>query len=293
MASYVDSEPTFTVGSEAISRNAIERDIFLLIGSFAKQKVHTLDTFSNIWKDYNFSLIHFACPDQQGRPMFMQAINEAILEHFRFETTSIRLGVIFSLYLTYFSQPDIWPREPIRVTAETWTSILDFMEQCDRNKCGADGHDALNKLMNDEAFKFCATQSVINTNIYDQHFSFEVQAIDDFLQDVRKRHWKNNISSYMNNEKLDAVDALSRKYMDAKKELFNTRQGTLAAQKVMKDLANIQETNPTHLRRVLQSSSLGHGDEEFVSSIREIVSRYEDARFNSVVHKQRNASGNQ
>jgi hypothetical protein len=94
----------------------------------------------------------------------------------------------------------------------------------------------------------------------------------------------------MNNEKLDAVDALSRKYMDAKKELFNTRQGTLAAQKVMKDLANIQETNPTHLRRVLQSSSLGHGDDEFVSSIREIVCRYEDARFNSVVHKQRNAS---
>jgi hypothetical protein len=95
----------------------------------------------------------------------------------------------------------------------------------------------------------------------------------------------------LNREKLDAIDVLSQKYMDAKKELFNTRHGTLAAQKVMKDLANIQETNPNHLRRVLQSSSLGHRDETFVSSIRDIVSRYELARFNSVVHQQRKASG--
>lgn len=46
MASYVDSEPTFTVGSEAISRNAIERDIFLLIGSFAKVfRLHSIQPY--------------------------------------------------------------------------------------------------------------------------------------------------------------------------------------------------------------------------------------------------------
>ncbi|KAH8555971.1 small nuclear RNA activating complex, subunit SNAP43-domain-containing protein [Umbelopsis sp. PMI_123] len=291
MASYLDSEPIITVGNEAISRNAIERDIFLLIHSFARQEVHSLETFSNIWKEYNFSLIHFACSDQQGRPIFMQAVNEAILEHFCFETISVRLGVIFSLYLMYFSQPDIWPREPIRVTAETWNSILDFMDQCDERGCGGDGHTALTKLLNDEAFKFCALQSVKEASIFEQNSSYETQAIDDYLREVRRRHRKSNISSNLNREKLDAIDVLSQKYMDAKKELFNTRHGTLAAQKVMKDLANIQETNPTHLRRVLQSSSLGHRDEAFVSSIRDIVSRYEEARFNSVVHQQRKASG--
>jgi hypothetical protein len=97
----------------------------------------------------------------------------------------------------YFSQPDIWPREPIGVTAgtyfnlshaisnslttfwtslETWNSILDFMDQCDERGCGGDGHTALTKLLNDEAFKFCALQSVKEASIFEQNSSYETQA---------------------------------------------------------------------------------------------------------------------
>jgi hypothetical protein len=35
----------------------------------------------------DFSLIHFGCPDQNGRPYFMQAINEAILGKYRMVIT--------------------------------------------------------------------------------------------------------------------------------------------------------------------------------------------------------------
>lgn len=89
----------------------------------------------------------------------------------------------------------------------------------------------------------------------------------------------------MDEDKLYHLEMLSQKYMDAKKDLFYTRHGTLAAQKLMNDLANIQESNPTHLRRVLQSSSLGNGDEEFMAATKELVARYEEARFNSVVNQ--------
>jgi len=90
-------------------------------------------------------------------------------------------------------------------------------------------------------------------------------------------------SSHFDSEKLQNLESLSKKYMDAKQELFCTRHGTLAAQKLMQDLANIHETNPTHLRRVLQSSSLGSGDEDFIKSTNDLIARYEEARFNSTV----------
>jgi hypothetical protein len=64
-------------------------------------------------------------------------------------------------------------------------------------------------------------------------------------------------SNYLDDSKLDDLQILTKKYADAKEELFKTRHATLAAQKLMKDLANIHETNPAHLQRVLQSSSLG------------------------------------
>jgi hypothetical protein len=39
MTTYIDSEPSVVVGEEAIFKNAIERDIFMLIHSFAKASV--------------------------------------------------------------------------------------------------------------------------------------------------------------------------------------------------------------------------------------------------------------
>jgi hypothetical protein len=88
---------------------------------------------------------------------------------------------------------------------------------------------------------------------------------------------------------LEGVESLSQKYVEAKKELFNTRHGTLAAQKIMKDLANIHETNPTHLRRVLQSSSLG-SSEDFASTESDLVRRYESARFNTAMQQYREST---
>jgi hypothetical protein len=98
-------------------------------------------------------------------------------------------------------------------------------------------------------------------------------------------------SNYLDDSKLDDLQILTKKYADAKEELFKTRHATLAAQKLMKDLANIHETNPAHLQRVLQSSSLG-SKEDFASTERELVQRYETARFNSMLQQNIRATHN-
>lgn len=282
MTSFIDSEPCVIVGDEAVSKTAIEEDVFLLIHTFAKEKERTFATFAKIWKEMDFSLIHFGCPDQNGRPYFMQAINEAIIEHFQYTNPAVRLGVMFALFLIYFSQPDIWPRQQIRMTIKTWPPICQFAGECSKDRTLADGYIAFIKLYADHAFAFYALPTQSYSNISDMATHNQLDSLYGFLKEIRQLHWNRNVSNYLDESKLDDLENLTKMYSDAKKELFKTRHATLAAQKLMKDLANIHETNATHLQRVLQSSSLG-SSEDFASAERELVQRYETARFNSVL----------
>lgn len=114
------------------------------------------------------------------------AVTDHNTEHFQFSSNTIRLGIVYALYLMYYSQPEIWPRESIRMTkgedfrltvtvcypntvtqfTERWESFHSFAEQCALNRELADGYITYVKLLYDNAFKFCALPTFTHRNVH-------------------------------------------------------------------------------------------------------------------------------
>jgi len=68
---------------------------------------------------------------------------------------SLRVGVIYALYLLYYGQPSNFPKAPIRVTPESWKQLLELETMTIQQEI-AEAVYVFHKLRADDAFVFTA-----------------------------------------------------------------------------------------------------------------------------------------
>lgn len=119
------------LGRTGVYLSAIEGDVRTLMRTFQRLQSYDFQTFCQVWKHLNFSLIHFVATEKNSRHNFMRAIYRLILSHFqRSAILEIRIGVLYALYLVYYTQPVNFPNIRIRATQEMWQMFCQAYQYC-------------------------------------------------------------------------------------------------------------------------------------------------------------------
>ena len=125
--------------------------------SYQKKQAYDFTSFADVWKERTFSLVHFACPEKLGRPVFMQTLYQIILSYNTMNTRllEVKLGVLYGLYLLYFTQPEVFPKEKIRLTLTSWKEFFELYKYSKQY----DLYDAVyiyEKMRKERIFEFVA-----------------------------------------------------------------------------------------------------------------------------------------
>ncbi|KAJ2615323.1 hypothetical protein H4S08_001287 [Coemansia sp. RSA 1365] len=126
-----DTKYVVNLGRTGVYLSAIEGDVRTLMRTFQRLQSFDFESFAEIWKALNFSLIHFVATEKNSRQNFMRTTYRLILYHFQSDAIlEIRVGVVYALYLMYFTQPVNFPNINIRVTMEMWTMLTKLYQYC-------------------------------------------------------------------------------------------------------------------------------------------------------------------
>ncbi|KAJ2345599.1 hypothetical protein IWW50_000727 [Coemansia erecta] len=126
-----DSKSVVNLGRTGVYLSAVEGDVRTLMRTFQRLQSFDFESFREIWKALNFSLIHFVATEKNSRQNFMRTTYRLILSHFQAGAIlEIRIGVIYALYLMYFTQPVNFPNINIRVTMDMWVMLVKLYEYC-------------------------------------------------------------------------------------------------------------------------------------------------------------------
>ncbi|KAJ2774235.1 hypothetical protein IWQ57_000916 [Coemansia nantahalensis] len=126
-----DVKRVVNLGRTGVYLSAIEGDVRTLMRTFQRQQAFDFAAFGEIWKALDFSLIHFVATEKNSRHNFMRATYRLILGHFQPDAIlEIRVGVVYALYLMYFTQPVNFPNISIRVTMEMWGMLTKLYQYC-------------------------------------------------------------------------------------------------------------------------------------------------------------------
>ncbi|KAI9477632.1 hypothetical protein LPJ78_000082 [Coemansia sp. RSA 989] len=151
-----DSKRVLNLGRTGVYLSAIEGDVRTLMRTFQRLQSFEFESFREIWKALNFSLIHFVATEKNSRQNFMRTTYRLILGHFQPSAIlEIRIGVVYALYLMYFTQPVNFPNISIRVTIDMWNMLTKLYQYCRE----ADIRDAVyvfERLVNNGAFEHVA-----------------------------------------------------------------------------------------------------------------------------------------
>ncbi|PVU88965.1 hypothetical protein BB561_005632 [Smittium simulii] len=146
----------FVSNKSGVLLNALKRDVLLLVRLFQKEQSLGFAGFKDIWKRLNFSIIHFAFPEQTSRNSFMRLLYRLVLEHFNpSASVFVNLSVIYTLYLLYFSQPDNMEREMIQLLLCDWYNLCTFYKFCGENEID-DAVYIIERLISQNAFEYSA-----------------------------------------------------------------------------------------------------------------------------------------
>ncbi|KAF9988531.1 Small nuclear RNA activating complex, polypeptide 1, 43kDa [Modicella reniformis] len=110
------------LGRTGVYVRALHDDVQKLIRSYEEKQCIDFPTFSGIWEDQEFSLIHFGCGI--AGEQFMGVLYERFLEYLSLdEGFAAQVGAIFGMYLLYFTQPTVSKKVPIRLTMLAWQNL--------------------------------------------------------------------------------------------------------------------------------------------------------------------------
>ncbi|KAJ2393386.1 hypothetical protein GGI05_002439 [Coemansia sp. RSA 2603] len=151
-----DTKSVVNLGRTGVYLSAIEGDVRTLMRTFQRLQAYDIASFFDVWKTLNFSLIHFVATEKNSRQNFMRTTYRLILSHFQSDAIlEIRIGVIYALYLMYFTQPVNFPNIAIRVPMDIWIMLTKLYEYCRETEI----HDVVyvfDKMMEDGAFELVA-----------------------------------------------------------------------------------------------------------------------------------------
>ncbi|EPB85743.1 hypothetical protein HMPREF1544_07494 [Mucor circinelloides 1006PhL] len=253
-----------TVG---LSRRAIEDDVEYLLYHFISHPTRTFHDFDRLWHELHFNHVHFACVKREFRANYMNAFYKSFLDYFSSEVTSMKSGVIFSLYFMYISQPAIWGKNRIRVTRDIYRSLFEFYVESIDMDTDVEAALIFDKLRELEAFLFVEEQEPDGYFTEEKIEFKKAIEMNQKLNDFKKTKMQNDPLKLCSNSLLDEYKQLAMEYQQAKRETFYTPQATLAMKKTLKETANIVETRPRLLRNFLLNSTLGQDETNIVHQV--------------------------
>ncbi|KAI8638069.1 hypothetical protein BD408DRAFT_423524 [Parasitella parasitica] len=198
----------------------------------------------------------------------MNAFYKSFLDYFPSNIVSLKIGVIFSLYFMYISQPAIWGKNRIRVTKDIYHCLFEFYVQSIDTDTNVEAALIFDKLKNTEAFLFVQEQDP------DSHFTEEKiefkKAIEmnHKLREFKRKKIDNDPIDVCSDGKLDDYTLLALEYQNAKRETFYTPQAASAMKRTLKEAANVVEARPKYLRNFLLNSTLGHDEMDIVNQVK-------------------------
>ncbi|KAJ1801441.1 hypothetical protein LPJ59_000279 [Coemansia sp. RSA 2399] len=125
------TKSVLNLGRTGVYLSSLEGDVRLLMRTFQRLQAYDFASFCEVWKALDFSLIHFVATEKNSRQNFMRTAYRLLLGHFQPSAIlEIRIGVVYALYLMYFTQPVNFPNINIRVTMELWVLMTQLYEYC-------------------------------------------------------------------------------------------------------------------------------------------------------------------
>ncbi|KAJ1883561.1 hypothetical protein H4R99_000480 [Coemansia sp. RSA 1722] len=151
-----DTKRVVNLGRTGVYLSSIEGDVRTLMRTFQRLQAYDIESFCDVWKALNFSLVHFVATEKNSRQNFMRTAYRLILSHFQpGAILEIRIGVIYALYLMYFTQPVNFPNIAIRVPMDLWVMLTKLYQYCKETEID-DLVYVFDKLMSDGAFELVA-----------------------------------------------------------------------------------------------------------------------------------------
>ncbi|XP_028809303.1 snRNA-activating protein complex subunit 1a [Denticeps clupeoides] len=139
----------------------LQRDCEELLGRFQQTESVRFETFCEIWRDMDFSSVHYGVPMAcEKRAFTRMALAKAYSYFLPPYTFQIRTGGLYLLYGVYHTQL-AWPKEKIWVALKDWCIILQFLQ----NALEAGHLDVLyiyRKLVSEKAIIFTAMPNQCN-----------------------------------------------------------------------------------------------------------------------------------
>ncbi|KAJ2692794.1 hypothetical protein H4218_006266 [Coemansia sp. IMI 209128] len=159
MDEFGDSDDTKNVvnlGRTSVYVSAIEGDVRTLMRTFQRLQAYDFESFCQVWMQLNFSLVHFVATEKNSRQNFMRTTYRLILSHFQpGAILEIRIGVLYALYLMYFTQPVNFPNINIRMDMDMWKMLTKLYQYCNETDI-RDIVYVFDRLMADGAFDLVA-----------------------------------------------------------------------------------------------------------------------------------------
>ncbi|RUO96597.1 small nuclear RNA activating complex, subunit SNAP43-domain-containing protein [Jimgerdemannia flammicorona] len=275
-AQNFDSRNSIIIGHTAISKSALEADLRLLMLAFQRKQSYKFSAFADTWKEYNFSLIHFACPEKNGRENFMQALFQIVLGYFSSSLLEMQLGVFYALYLLYFTQPENWERVGIRVTLSTWKSLHNVYVYCAQWNI-PDTVYVFHRLKTEGAFQFCASVLDRTANGTAEAEDGENESIERQLSEIEKEVMTGGLGGLNNTTILNELTDFAKRYTETKQRLVTTPQATIFARSMLAGESE-EEPDPSVLTNWMVTSALNADSTESIMQIRAAVDRFKEER---------------
>ncbi|CAG8543463.1 21984_t:CDS:2 [Cetraspora pellucida] len=185
-----------TVGSEAISRSALEHDIRLLIVGYQK-----VSYFSST----------------------------RLLE--------VKLGVLYGLYLLFYTQPDTFDKVRIRLSLKMWKSLFELYQYCQKHNI-YDAEYIYEKMRADDAFEFVAVIDPCGEygNITQGKGSKRI--IPNYITEIKDELSTGSLGEFECPESLNCLDQIINQYHLKKRKISETEEAKAASRKITRNKMN-------------------------------------------------------
>ncbi|RUS25961.1 hypothetical protein BC938DRAFT_471414 [Jimgerdemannia flammicorona] len=287
-AQNFDSRNSIIIGHTAISKSALEADLRLLMLAFQRKQSYKFSAFADTWKEYNFSLIHFACPEKNGRENFMQALFQIVLGLPLGNATRSLLCPLPSL-LHAARELGASGNSGHAVNMEIFAQCLRLLRAMEhlryrlrlpptqdrgrisvlRERAGSHGEwdrRGGGRREREVGPRECAMAFAWTT------FSIERQ-----LSEIEKEVMTGGLGGLNNTTILNELTDFAKRYTETKQRLVTTPQATIFARSMLAGESE-EEPDPSVLTNWMVTSALNADSTESIMQIRAAVDRFKEER---------------
>ncbi|KAK9765820.1 hypothetical protein K7432_005537 [Basidiobolus ranarum] len=251
MTSTEETTDYIPLGSTGIYKKALEQDIRALLLTYQKKQSPNFESFSETWSELNFSLIHFGCTEKNARELFMNAMYQLVLDYFDdHRALEIKLGILYALYLLYYTQPETFPKVGIRVTLETWKGLWELYQLCGELKL-TDGLYIFHRMKEDGAFIYVAwleseprnssEETLDNEGATRRLYHFEKEILTNSMGGISELGINNSLGS------------IASRYGEMKRKIINTDVAHKASARFYRDTLGVDDWKISPLTTVKES----------------------------------------